>query len=72
MTSFEVLQSVSVIFHLAGLAVCLAGLGLARRPQRRWIGRSLALLGFIIAATPTLLQLLGVIEPVPMSSLPPA
>ncbi|KJZ14076.1 MULTISPECIES: hypothetical protein [Halomonas] len=71
MTSFELLRSLAVVFHLTGLLVCLLGLHLARHPQRRWPGRALALCGFIIAATPTLLQLFGIIEPVPISAAPP-
>ncbi|UYG05186.1 hypothetical protein OCT51_07410 [Halomonas sp. LR3S48] len=44
------------IFNLVGLVICLAGLTLAqrleKRKQERWPGHALAGLGFLIATTP--------------------
>ncbi|MEQ6916708.1 hypothetical protein [Halomonas aquatica] len=71
MTTFELLQMLGYVFNILGLLVCIGGLTLARRPGRRLLGRSLAVLGFVIAATPVLLQLFGLVEPVPVGSLPP-
>jgi len=71
MTTFEMLQMLGYVFNLLGLVICIGGLTLARRPDRRLLGRSLAVLGFVIAATPLLLQLFGVVQPIPAGALPP-
>ncbi|SFU40752.1 hypothetical protein [Halomonas korlensis] len=71
MTAYDLLQMLTYGFHLVGLLVCLAGLSLARRPERRLTGRAVAVFGFLIAVAPVLMQLFGVIEPAPMPSLPP-
>ncbi|QJQ95767.1 MULTISPECIES: hypothetical protein [Halomonadaceae] len=63
----EILAMVSFIAHLVGLVVCLIGLTTARNPERRKLGYSLAVLGFLIAALPMLLQMFGVITPTPAS-----
>lgn len=48
------------VFHLIGLAICIAGLTLAqrreKRAQTRWPGYALAALGFLVATTPLWLQ----------------
>lgn len=71
MTTYDLLQMLGYVFNILGLLVCIGGLTLARRPDRRLLGRSLAVLGFVIAAGPVLVQLLGLVEPVPVSALPP-
>ncbi|TDR56238.1 hypothetical protein DFP85_104160 [Halomonas ventosae] len=71
MTTYDLLQMLGYVFNILGLLVCIGGLTLARRPDRRLLGRSLAVLGFVIAAAPVLVQLLGLVEPVPVSALPP-
>ncbi|PRY72357.1 hypothetical protein [Halomonas ventosae] len=71
MTIYDLLQMLGYVFNILGLLVCIGGLTLARRPDRRLLGRSLAVLGFVIAAAPVLVQLLGLVEPVPVSALPP-
>ncbi|APE31733.1 hypothetical protein BOX17_12670 [Halomonas aestuarii] len=71
MTTFELMQMLGYVFNILGLLVCIGGLTLARRPERRLLGRSLAVLGFVIAATPVLLQLFGLVEPMPAGALPP-
>lgn len=71
MTTYDLLQMLGYVFNIIGLLVCIGGLTLARRPDRRLLGRSLAVLGFVIAAAPVLVQLLGLVEPVPVSALPP-
>lgn len=72
MTAYQLLQMLGYVFNVAGLLVCLAGLSLARRPRHRRTGRLLAALGFVIAATPVLAQLFGLVEPLPAGALPPA
>ncbi|MBY5927134.1 MULTISPECIES: hypothetical protein [unclassified Halomonas] len=69
MTPFELLRSLAVVFHMSGLVVCLLGLHIAR--THRWPRRLLAACGFIIAATPTLLQLFGIVEPMPVPAVLP-
>ena len=71
MTTYELMQMLGYVFNILGLLVCIGGLTLARRPERRLLGGSLAVLGFVIAATPVLLQLFGLVEPIPASALPP-
>ncbi|MCL7940637.1 hypothetical protein M8009_10050 [Halomonas sp. ATCH28] len=71
MTTYDLLQMLGYVFNILGLLVCIGGLTLARRPDRRLLGRSLAVLGFVIAAAPVLVQLLGLVEPVPVGALPP-
>ncbi|WFM70259.1 hypothetical protein [Halomonas sp. CKK8] len=71
MTTYDLLQMLGYVFNILGLLVCIGGLTLARRPDRRLLGRSLAVLGFVIAAAPVLVQLLGLVEPVPVNALPP-
>ncbi|WP_280547577.1 MULTISPECIES: hypothetical protein [unclassified Halomonas] len=71
MTTYDLLQMLGYVFNILGLLVCIGGLTLARRPDHRVLGRSLAVLGFVIAAAPVLVQLLGLVEPVPVSALPP-
>lgn len=71
MTTYDLLPMLGYVFNTLGLLVCIGGLTLARRADRRLLGRSLAVLGFVIAATPVLVQLLGLVDPVPVSALPP-
>lgn len=52
MTAFELLQMLGYVFNILGLLICIGGLTLARRPEQRVLGRGLAVLGFVIAATP--------------------
>ncbi|MGM0535608.1 MAG: hypothetical protein ACQER5_05975 [Pseudomonadota bacterium] len=70
MTPFELLQMLGYALNILGLLVCIGGLTLARRPDRRLLGGGLAVLGFLIAASPVLVQLLGLIDPVPVNALP--
>ncbi|CAM4177307.1 hypothetical protein VRRI112168_16885 [Vreelandella rituensis] len=46
------LEAATLAFNLVGLVVCLVGLTLAQRMRRRWPGYLIALIGFLIAATP--------------------
>ncbi|MDI5922924.1 hypothetical protein QLQ86_19375 [Halomonas sp. LR5S13] len=71
MTTYDLLQMLGYVFNILGLLVCIGGLTLARRPDRRLLGRSLAVLGFVIAAAPVLVQLFGLVEPVPVGAVPP-
>lgn len=71
MTAYQLLQMLGYAFHFVGLVVCLLGLTLARRPKHRWVGRALALLGFLIAVSPVLAQLFGLVEPVPVDRMAP-
>ncbi|SDL39427.1 hypothetical protein SAMN05192555_104107 [Franzmannia pantelleriensis] len=59
MATQELLEMSLFAFNLVGLVVCLVGLSLARRRQRRALGYTIAVLGFLIAATPMLAQLVG-------------
>lgn len=52
----QFLEMTTFIFNLVGLVVCIGGLTLAHRTQRRLPGYLLAGLGFLIAATPLLYQ----------------
>ncbi len=70
MTPYELLQMLGYALNILGLLVCIGGLTLARRPERRLLGGSLAALGFLIAASPVLVQLLGLVDPVPVNALP--
>ncbi len=72
MTAYQLLSMLGYAFNVVGLLVCLGGLSLARRPRHRWLGRLLAALGFGIATTPLLAQLLGWVEPTPSGVVPPA
>ncbi|WP_422102430.1 hypothetical protein [Vreelandella sp.] len=51
------LEAATLAFNLIGMVVCLVGLTLAQKMQRRWPGYSLAVVGFIIATLPMLSQL---------------
>lgn len=57
MATQELLEMSLFVFNLVGLVVCLIGLSLARRSRRRALGYGIAILGFLIAATPMLAQL---------------
>ncbi|SEK94535.1 hypothetical protein [Halomonas daqiaonensis] len=70
MTPYALLQMLGYVFNILGLLVCIGGLTLAHRTDRRLLGGSLAVLGFMIAATPMLVQLFGLVEPVPVSAPP--
>ncbi|MEC9484141.1 MAG: hypothetical protein UMU75_12610 [Halomonas sp.] len=70
MTFAQTLGIAGYLFNVLGIVVCLVGLHLARQPSRRLLGRGLAVLGFLIAATPLLLQLFGIVEPAPPPALP--
>ncbi|MWJ29414.1 hypothetical protein LG290_04215 [Halomonas sediminis] len=50
------LEAATPAFNLVGLVVCIGGLTLAQRMTRRWPGYVIALIGFLIAATPMLYQ----------------
>ena len=51
------MEAATLAFNLIGMVVCLVGLTLAQKMQRRWPGYSLAVVGFIIATLPMLSQL---------------
>lgn len=72
MTAYQLLQMLGYALNIVGLVVCIAGLTLAKRERHRLIGRLLAVLGFLIAASPVLVQLLGLVEPVPTGVVPPS
>ena len=63
MTFTQLFAMAGYVFNIIGIIVCLVGLHLARRPTRRGLGRGLAVLGVLIAASPLLLQLFGIVEP---------
>ncbi|GHB05163.1 hypothetical protein [Modicisalibacter luteus] len=71
MTLAQILAMAGYLFNLIGIIVCLVGLHLARRPSHRVLGRLLAVLGFLIAASPLLLQLFGFVDPATPVSPPP-
>jgi len=71
MTPYELLQMLSYVFNILGLLICIGGLTLARRQNQRLLGGALAVLGFLIAASPVLVQMLGLVEPVPVGAMPP-
>jgi len=71
MTPYELLQMLGYVFNILGLLVCIGGLTLARRTNHRLLGGSLAVLGFVIAAAPVLVQMFGLVEPVPAGAVPP-
>ncbi|MGM0783293.1 MULTISPECIES: hypothetical protein [Halomonadaceae] len=56
------LEMLTIPFNLLGLVVCLVGLTMARRRERRWPWYGMAGAGFLIAATPTLLAQLLLLE----------
>ncbi|WP_163558862.1 hypothetical protein [Halomonas sp. NO4] len=55
MPLLPVLEALTIPFNLLGLVICLVGLTLAQRRQRRWPWYGMAVAGFMVAATPTLL-----------------
>lgn len=70
MTLGQFMQMAGYLFNIVGIVVCLVGLTLARRPNNRTMGYVIAGLGFLIAATPLLAQLFGLIEPSATVPLP--
>lgn len=56
MDSQQWLEAATFAFNLIGMVVCLIGLTLAQKMQRRWPGYSVAVIGFIIATLPMLSQ----------------
>lgn len=71
MTAYQLLPMLSYLFNIIGIALCIAGLTLARNRRRRVIGGLIAVIGFLIAASPMLVQLLGLVEPPPSGIMPP-
>lgn len=67
----DLLPLLTLVLHSLGLVTCLVGLTVARQPRRRRLGQLLAGLGFLIAASPMLGQLTGVIPPPPVTPLVP-
>ncbi|TFH86411.1 hypothetical protein EQG41_12220 [Billgrantia azerbaijanica] len=56
------LEMLTIPFNLLGLVICLVGLTMAQRREPRWPWYGLAGLGFLVAATPTLLAQLLLLE----------
>lgn len=69
MTIGQSMEMVSYLFNIIGIITCLVGLTLAQRTSRP-LGYSIAVIGFLIAASPLLAQLLGFIEPSATAPLP--
>ncbi|WP_136253879.1 MULTISPECIES: hypothetical protein [Halomonadaceae] len=67
----NLLPVLTLVLHTLGLVTCLIGLTIARTPQRKRLGQVLAVLGFLIAASPMLAQLLGIIPPPPVTPIVP-
>lgn len=70
MLSSQVLDMASYLFNILGIVVCLVGLTLAKRVERRPLGLSLAVLGFLIAASPLFTRLFGLVTVTPAPLLP--
>ncbi|HSH47840.1 MAG TPA: hypothetical protein VK991_04585 [Halomonas sp.] len=71
MTAYQLLPMLGYMFNIIGIVLCIVGLTLARNKRRRVIGGALAVLGFVVAASPMLVQLLGLVEPPPSGIMPP-
>lgn len=71
MTAYQLLPMLGYLFNIIGIVLCIVGLTLARNKHRRVIGGLIAVVGFLIAASPMLVQLLGLIEPPPSGMMPP-
>lgn len=71
MTFSQMLPMLGYVFNLIGVVVCISGLTIARNEHRRPLGVILAILGFLIAASPMILQLLGVFAPAAPGVVPP-
>ncbi|WP_192036331.1 hypothetical protein [Halomonas sp. YLGW01] len=67
----DLLPALTLMLHTLGLVICLVGLTMARHPRRKRLGQVLAGLGFLIAASPMLGQLTGLIPPPPATPLVP-
>lgn len=70
MTAYEVLEMSRFAFNILGLIVCLIGLTLVKYRRRKVLGGSVAVLGFLIAAAPMLLQLFGLVSPPAIPIIP--
>lgn len=71
MTAYQLLPMFSYMFNIIGIVLCITGLTLVRNRHRRVLGGLITLIGFVIAASPMLAQLLGLIEPPPPGIMPP-
>ena len=63
MSLAQLMPMAGYLLNILGIVTCLVGLTLARRPARRTLGYAIALLGFVIAASPLLAQLFGLVPP---------
>ncbi|SHF01625.1 hypothetical protein SAMN02745148_01613 [Modicisalibacter ilicicola DSM 19980] len=70
MSLAQFLEMAGYLLNVLGIVTCLAGLTLARHPSRRPLGYALAGLGFLLAASPLLAQLLGLVPPPAMAPTP--
>ncbi|GGX91530.1 hypothetical protein GCM10007160_18650 [Litchfieldella qijiaojingensis] len=70
MSAYELLDMAKIAFNIVGLLVCLAGLSLVKYRRRKVLGAGLAVLGFLIAASPMLAQLFGLVSPPPAPIIP--
>ncbi|MGC3874009.1 hypothetical protein ACPF7Z_12145 [Halomonas sp. GXIMD04776] len=72
MSFAQFMEMAGYLLNIIGIVTCLAGLTLTRRPSRRTLGYLIAGLGFLIAASPLLAQLFGLVPPpAPVTTLPP-
>ncbi|MFC3282413.1 hypothetical protein [Litchfieldella rifensis] len=70
MSIYEVLEMARYLFNLLGLVICLIGLTLAKHSRRKVLGYGIAVLGFLIAVSPMLVQLFGLVSPPPPHTMP--
>ncbi|WP_027967199.1 hypothetical protein [Halomonas halocynthiae] len=67
----QLLPMLGYIFNIIGIVLCIVGLTIAREPHRRILGSVLVVLGFLVAASPMLMQIIGIFAPSASGLLPP-
>lgn len=71
MSFSQMLPMLGYIFNIIGIVVCIFGLTVARNKHRRPLGVVLVALGFLVAASPMLMQLMGIFQPSAVGIMPP-
>ncbi|MGO2131377.1 MAG: hypothetical protein ACTH3D_00555 [Halomonas sp.] len=67
----QMLPMFGYVFNVIGIVLCIVGLTIARNKHRRVLGGILVVLGFLIAASPMLMQMMGAFEPSATGVVPP-